>query len=163
MKIQSISVEQNTMYATLKNKCVLGVAIANVSRLDGMTSGTPKEERNLTEHLNTLSITDLLNVLFSSPKIEKVHTGHDRLEIYFDNGNQVFLEFSMLLQRSKYKGLAQNDRIYYPQPHTDRLTWDGGIELSINDILLLLAAESAPADTSPNGGARSGLLTVDEG
>lgn len=127
-----------------------------------MISGNPKGKRNSTERLKALSITDLLNVLFSFPKIEKAHTGHDRLEVYFDNGNQVFLEFSMLLQSSKYKGLAQNDRIYYPQPHTDRLTWDGGIELSINDILLLLAAESAPANTSPNGGARSGLLTVND-
>lgn len=162
MKIQSISVGQNTMYATLQNKCVLGIAIANVGQLTEMVSERPKEKRNLTEHLKALSITDLLEALFSSLKIEKVHTGHNRLEIYFDNGNQVFLEFSMLLQNSRYKRLAQNDRIYYPQPHTDRLTWDGGIELTINDILLLLAEESAPPKTFPDGGARSGVLTVDD-
>ena len=76
------------------------------------------------------------------PEIISVHSGGDMLDIHLDNGNILMLDCALLLRQPSFEELEEDDRVLYPHAKKDRIYWRDGPELTISQIMALMAASS---------------------
>lgn len=71
-------------------------------------------------------------------EIKGVYSGGDMLDIHLDNGNILILDCALLLRQPGFEGLAEDDRVLYPHAKKNRIYWNSGHELAIEEIVKLI-------------------------
>jgi len=77
------------------------------------------------------------------PRIERTDVvGGDLLDVQFDNGHTILLDCSVLLKRPGFAPLEQDGLLCCPLTDGERLFWQGGQSMTVEDILAFVSEEN---------------------